>query len=286
MLDCSHCDWMNDDFVQVIAKNSPNLEFLSLCHCYNYTGTSLKDLLHSCRKLHTLLLTGTRIDDISLVNTKWENTAITSLDIRHCARVSHIGVSAVLSKLPRLRYLKCALTDESCRLLQDKGFPEVETLQIYRHYPITIDIACNLLIRCPMITCLDVSSIPFSHVHFQAFLPSMPWLKWICFAANECCGTNVIVQSLAKFSRKLESVWIVYYHCNERDSITDALVELAKRCRSLRTINLTGLYVNDVLRQIEMKVNNAGARCDLEFIRNEVFVLPQPECNLDKFMKF
>lgn len=286
ILDCSQCDWLIDDFVDVIARNCPQLEYLSLARCYNYIGYSLKTLLKNCHKLRTLLLTGTRIDDSSLTDADWRGSNISSLDIQHCARVSHVGVTAVLSQISRLRYLKCALTEENCRALQHKGFPYVETLQINRRFPIIIDNAASLLIGCPMITCLDISSIPFSHVHFKAFLPSMPQLKYICIAANEISGTNHIIDTLADCNPSIHHIWIIYYHCNERDNIIDAFIRMASNCKCLKKVNLTGLYVSDFLKQLQFDVESATGRIDIEFMQNQIFPLPQPEYNLDDSMKF
>ena len=63
-------------------------------------------------RLKTLILEGTQIKDEFLGTADWENTNIIELNVLSCYRLSFSGLSAVLPKLRRLRYLKCELTDE------------------------------------------------------------------------------------------------------------------------------------------------------------------------------
>jgi hypothetical protein len=113
----------------------------------------------------------------------------------------------------------------------------------------------------------------------------MPSLKWLCFAANECSGTNLILHKLANYSRRLEYLWIIYYHCNERDNIITAFKELIIHCKKIKIINLTGLYVNDLLRELEVVIKSTGIPSHVEFVQNEKFLLPQPEPNVNSLME-
>ena len=116
-LDCTQCDWVTDDSIQIVAENCPIMESLTLAKCRNIHGKSLPSLLSNCPKLKTLILEGTQIKDEFLGTADWENTNIIELNVLSCYRLSFSGLSAVLPKLRRLRYLKCALTDEILRLI-------------------------------------------------------------------------------------------------------------------------------------------------------------------------
>ena len=166
------------------------MESLTLAKCRNIQGKSLP-------KLRTLILEGTQIKDDFLKNADRENTNITELNVLSCYRLSFSGLSVVLPKLRRLRYLKCALTEEILRLIAD-GFPLLEVFFLHRRYPVTVQSVSDLLFHCPSVTCLDISSIPLAFVYFDTFLPRMPRLQLLSFAGNELLGAENIIRSVAR----------------------------------------------------------------------------------------
>ena len=286
ILDCSTCDWYTDTCTKIISENCPGLESISLVRCCNIQGYYLKELLQNCTNLQTVLLGGTRIVDDAISRVDWKNSSVTELDIINCYRLGADALSAVLPNLPRLRYLRCAITDEVLRKMYS-GFPTLSLLHLHRRYPITVEAVKNLLLFCPQITCLDISSIPLACVHFEIFLPSMPFLQSINFAGNELLGTERIVQALASFCTQLEVISINYYHSSDDEEIKAAFGALMRRCRSLKTIILSGLYVTDLVKEIQnFAANNIRRRKSLNIFENEHFQLPKPHLALDSVMRF
>ena len=80
-LDCTQCDWVTDDSIQIVAENCPFMESLTLAKCRNIQGKSLSSLLSNCPKLKTLILEGTHIKDEYLGTADWENTNIIELNV-------------------------------------------------------------------------------------------------------------------------------------------------------------------------------------------------------------
>ena len=156
----------------------------------------------------TLILEGTQIKDEYLGTADWENTKIIELNVLSCYRLSFSGLSAVLPKLKRLRYLKCAMTDEILRLIMD-GFPLLQVFFLQRRYPVTVQSVSDLLFHCPSVTCLDISSIPLAFVYFETFLPRMPRLQLLSFARNELLGTENIRSQKKKKEIALTYKWYV-----------------------------------------------------------------------------
>ena len=285
VLDCSTCDWFTDTCTKIISENCPGLESISLVRCCNIQGYYLKELVENCNGLKTVLLGGTRIVDDAVSRIDWKNSCITELDIINCYRLGADALSAVLPNLPSLRYLRCAITDEVLHQMYS-GFPELSLLHLHRRYPITVEAVKNLLLFCPGITCLDISSIPLACVHFETFLPSMPLLKSINFAGNELLGTERIVNALGNFCPHLKTISINYYHSSDDEEIKIAFSTLMKKCRNLKTVILSGLYVTDLVREIqEFATKNICTRKPLRVYENEHFRLPKPILSLDNFMR-
>ena len=205
------------------------MESLTLAKCRNIQGKSLPSLLSNCPKLKTLILEGTQIKDEFLGTADWENTNIIELNVLNCYRLSFPGLSAVLPKLRRLRYLKCALTDEILRLIVD-SFPLLEVFFLHRRYPVTVQSVSDLLFHCPSVTCLDISSIPLAFVYFETFLPRMPRLQLLSFAGNELLGTENIIRSLARNCIDLQVICVNYFHSTNNFEIERNLVVSIRSC--------------------------------------------------------
>ena len=280
ILDCTHCDWVTDDSIQTIANNCSLLESLSLAKCRNVQGRTLSTLLNKCPRLRTLILQGTQIKDEYMATADWDDRRIVELNVLSCYRLSFSGLSAVLPKLKRLRYLKCALTDEILRLIVD-GFPLLEVFFLHRRYPVTVQCVSDLLFHCPSITCLDVSSIPLAFVYFESFLPSMPRLRLLSFAGNELLGTEKIIRSLGRSCLDLEVVCINYFHSTNNFEIERSFVFLLQKCRKLREIILNGLFVNNLVTSIRSLAYYVCDREDISVEENKHFFLPGPRNSLD-----
>ena len=284
ILECTQCDWVTDDSIQAIAQNCPFLESLSLAKCRNVQGRTLPMLLKECPKLRTLVLEGTQIKDEYIGMVDWNDANIVELNVLSCYRLSFFGISAVLSRLKRLRYLKCALTDEILRLIVD-GFPLLEVFFLHRRYPVTVQCVSDLLFHCPSITCLDISSIPLAFVYFESFLPCMPKLRLLSFAGNELLGTEKIIRSLGRNCLDLEVISVNYFHSTNNFEIERSFVFLLQKCRKLREIILNGLFVNNLVISIRSLAYYVCDREDILVVENKHFFLPGPRNSLDNVNK-
>lgn len=280
ILDCTQCDWVTDDSIQIVAENCPFMESLTLAKCRNIQGKSLPSLLSNCPKLKTLILEGTQIRDEFLGTADWENTNIIELNVLSCYRLSFSGLSAILPKLKRLRYLKCDLTDEILRLIVD-GFPSLEVFFLHRRYPVTVQSVSDLLFHCPSVTCLDISSIPLAFVYFETFLPCMPQLQLLSFAGNELLGTENIIRSLARNCIDLQVICVNYFHSTNNFEIERSFVFLLQKCRKLKEVILNGLFVNNLVVSIRSLAYYACDRDDILVTENKHFFLPAPQNSLD-----
>ena len=210
----------------------------------------------------------------------WDDTNIVELNVLNCYRLSYYGLSEVLLRLKRLRYLKCALTDEILRLLVD-GFPLLEVFFLHRRYPVTVQSVSDLLFHCPRITCLDISSIPLAFVYFESFLPSMPRLRLLSFAGNELLGTEKIIRSLGRNCLELEEICVNYFHSTNNFEIERSFVFLLQKCRKLKEVILNGLFVNNLLTSIRSLAYYVCDRQDISVEENKHFFLPGPRNRLD-----
>ena len=275
IIDCTQCDWVTDDSIQIIAENSLLLEAMCVAKCRNVQGRTLPMLLEKCPRLKTLILEGTQILDEYVKLVDWSQTNITELNVLSCYRLSFSGLSEVLPNLKRLRYLKCALTDEVLRLIAN-GFPLLEVFFLHRRYPVTVQCVSDLLFHCPTVTCLDISSIPLAFVYFESFLPSMPRLRLLSFAGNELLGTEKILRSLARNCIDLEVVCVNYFHSTNNFEIERAFVYLLQKCRQLQELILNGLFVNNLIMSIRSLAYYACNREDISIVENKHFFLPGP----------
>ena len=247
-------------------------------------GKTLPTLIKKSLKLRTLILEGTYVQDEYVERTNWEDSSIIELNVLSCYRLSYHGLSAVLSKLRHLRYLKCAVTDESLHLVAD-GFPLLEVLFLHRRYPVTVQYVGELLFCCPRITCLDVSSIPLAFSYFESFLPAMPQLRILSFAGNELLGTGKIIRSLGRNSTELEVVYVNYFHSADTFEIERSFVFLLQKCSKLREVILNGLFVSNLVASILSLAYYESCRQDIIVAENKHFLPPGPRHSLDNMWR-
>lgn len=284
IVDCRHCDWVTDHTIQIIAENSSFLESICVAKCRNVQGRTLSTLLEKCPRLKTLILEGTQIQDEYIRKADWVQANITELNVLSCYGLSFSGLSDVLPKLKRLRYLKCALTDEILRLIVD-GFPLLEVFFLHRRYPVTVQCVSDLLVHCPSLTCLDVSSIPLAFIYFENFLPCMPRLRLLSFAGNELLGTEKIIRSLGRNCLDLEVVCVNYFHSTNNFEIERSFVFLLQKCQRLKELILNGLFVSNLVVSIQSLAYYVCNREDISIVENKHFFLPGPQKSLDNVKK-
>ncbi|KAK6012092.1 hypothetical protein OSTOST_22766, partial [Ostertagia ostertagi] len=96
--------FINDDHVDALSSNCAHLECLCVNYCTKVTGSCLRLVLQRCRKLKSLFLAHTSLDNATIKAIEWEKTRIEELDVKGTELSSDTLIS-LLTRLPHLRWL-------------------------------------------------------------------------------------------------------------------------------------------------------------------------------------
>ncbi|KAK6756942.1 hypothetical protein RB195_015019 [Necator americanus] len=96
--------FITDEHVDAISSNCAHLECLCVNYCTKVTGSCLKLVLQRCRKLKSLFLAHTTLDNTTIKAIEWEKTRIEELDVKGTELLSDTLIS-LLTRLPYLRWL-------------------------------------------------------------------------------------------------------------------------------------------------------------------------------------
>ncbi|KAK5978921.1 F-box/LRR-repeat protein 7 [Trichostrongylus colubriformis] len=91
-----------DEHVDAISSNCAHLECLCVNYCVKVTGSCLRLVLQRCRKLKSLFLAHTSLDNNIIKAIEWEKTRIEELDVKGTELSSDTLIS-LLTRLPHLR---------------------------------------------------------------------------------------------------------------------------------------------------------------------------------------
>uniref|UniRef100_A0A915NYB2 F-box domain-containing protein n=1 Tax=Meloidogyne floridensis TaxID=298350 RepID=A0A915NYB2_9BILA len=94
--------FITDDHVDALSSNCARLQCLCINYCTKVTGACLRLVLQRCKRLTTLLLAYTTLDDSIIQQLEWEKTRIEELDIR----ATELSAETLISLLTRLPYLR------------------------------------------------------------------------------------------------------------------------------------------------------------------------------------
>lgn len=107
--------FITDDHVDALSSNCAHLQCLCVNYCTKVTGTCLRLVLQRCKRLTTLLLSYTKLDNKTIQSLEWEKTRIEELDIR-ATELSKDTLISLLTRLQQLRWLDASwlenFTDE------------------------------------------------------------------------------------------------------------------------------------------------------------------------------
>jgi hypothetical protein len=96
--------FITDEHVDALSSNCAHLECLCVNYCVKVTGSCLKLVLQRCKRLKSLLLAHTRLDNRIIQEIEWEKTKIEELNI--CGtELSTETITSVLTRLQHLRWL-------------------------------------------------------------------------------------------------------------------------------------------------------------------------------------
>ncbi|VDP05948.1 unnamed protein product [Soboliphyme baturini] len=102
--------FLNDDHINSLSSNTPQLECLAINFCQNITGTCLKTLLTRCKRIRTLLMEQTALLHKEVMDIEWDKTPIEELNISATELSSECLIS-LLTRLPKLRWLSATFLE-------------------------------------------------------------------------------------------------------------------------------------------------------------------------------
>jgi hypothetical protein len=96
--------FIEDFHIEALASACIHLECISLNYCSKFKGYSLKNALNRCKKMNTLLLQNTSIEDNAIKAVEWEQTVIHELDLTSTDLNENI-ICNILCRLNKITYL-------------------------------------------------------------------------------------------------------------------------------------------------------------------------------------
>ncbi|EPB67369.1 F-box domain protein [Ancylostoma ceylanicum] len=116
--------FITDEHVDAISSNCAHLECLCVNYCTKVNGSCLKLVLQRCRKLKSLFLAHTTLDNSTIKAIEWEKTRIEELDVKGTELSSDTLIS-LLTRLPHLRWLDASwlesMTDQVMEAWMQSG---------------------------------------------------------------------------------------------------------------------------------------------------------------------
>ena len=102
--------FVDDSHVEAFSSNCIQLECLSLTYCVKFTGSVLKLLFQRCKRLRTLLMQYTSLQNDHVMAVEWEKSTLQELDIT-ATELSSECLIDLLTRAPGLRYLSAGQQD-------------------------------------------------------------------------------------------------------------------------------------------------------------------------------
>ncbi|KAJ8317010.1 hypothetical protein KUTeg_004914 [Tegillarca granosa] len=116
--------FIDDSHIELLASNCIHLECLALNFCLRVRGASFKMLLQRCKKIKTLLLQHTGIEDQFMQNAPWEMSQVHELDLTS-TELSSECLENILLRMPYFTYLALGycefFSDRILELMVQKG---------------------------------------------------------------------------------------------------------------------------------------------------------------------
>lgn len=103
-------NFIDDSHVEALAGSCADLEYFGLNFCFKFTGSSLQILLQKCKRLTSLMLQQTNLQDEHVLAVDWDKTNLRELDITG-TELSESSLIYLLTRMPSLRYLSAGQQD-------------------------------------------------------------------------------------------------------------------------------------------------------------------------------
>ncbi|XP_052254473.1 F-box/LRR-repeat protein 7-like isoform X1 [Dreissena polymorpha] len=112
--------FIDDSHIELLTSNCIHLECLALNFCLRVKGASFKNLIMRCKKLKTLLLQHTGVEDVYMKSVPWETSQVHELDLTS-TELSAECLEHVLLRIPFFTYLALG----HCEFFTDKILGEM-----------------------------------------------------------------------------------------------------------------------------------------------------------------
>lgn len=103
-------NFIDDSHVEAFASSCADLEYLGLSFCSKFTGSSLPILIQKCKRLTSIMMQQTNLQDEHVMVVEWEKTSLKELDITG-TELSETCLIYLLTRLPALSYLSAGQQD-------------------------------------------------------------------------------------------------------------------------------------------------------------------------------
>ena len=117
-------NFIDDSHVEAFASSCSDLEYLGLNFCSKFTGSSLQILIQKCKRLSSLMMQQTNLQDEHVMSVEWDKTNLRELDITG-TELSGTSLIYLLTRVPALRYLSTGqqdgFTDQVLKEYLEKG---------------------------------------------------------------------------------------------------------------------------------------------------------------------
>ncbi|XP_062620396.1 F-box/LRR-repeat protein fbxl-1-like isoform X2 [Saccostrea cucullata] len=126
--------FIDDTHIELLTSNCIHIETLALNFCLRVKGSSFKSLVQRCKKLKTLLLQHTGVEDQHMIAVPWETSIISELDLTS-TELSTECLENILLRMPGFTYLALGycefFSDRILDQLSQKGkFNKLRALDI------------------------------------------------------------------------------------------------------------------------------------------------------------
>ncbi|XP_046366198.1 F-box/LRR-repeat protein fbxl-1-like isoform X2 [Haliotis cracherodii] len=126
--------FIDDSHIELLTSNCIHLETLALNFCLRVRGSSFKTLIQRCKKLKSLLLQHTGVEDAHMQSVPWETSMVNELDLTS-TELSAECLENVLTRMPGFTYLGLGhcefFSDKVLEKLMEKGkFNRLQALDV------------------------------------------------------------------------------------------------------------------------------------------------------------
>lgn len=287
ILDLTNCDCLVDDQLYDVFTRCTQLESLCLIGCRKLIGTFFPNLIRNCTRLGTLLIRYVPVTDNILCSCEWERVPLEEIDISACPEITSIGLSALLTKLNRIRYLNMsycgighAVTDLILQQMLAHGIStRLEMLDIRWSFLVSPDYLRQFLLKCKNLRYLGIyQSNGVTSSIFAEVAKALPELRTVEFGGlrQETLTCSSMLKSLKENCKQLSTVSLINFCTINTKCDEEQFQELITDSAKLERINLCDCSVDVV-----SAAKRAAYGSDVDITELWECALPPPINTLD-----